>query len=124
MGKEIDSHIESANLILLLISADFIDSDYCWGKEMSQALDKHKNGSAHIIPIILRPVVWIGTPIAELQLLPTDAKPVTQWSDPDLAFENITQNISQVINSLQQKAKEEFYKQEEIKLIGNELDYL
>lgn len=119
--KEIDSHIESADLILLLISADFIDSDYCWGKEMYQALDKHRKGTSQTIPIILRPVVWTGTPIAELQLLPTDAKPVTQWPDPDQAFEDVAQNISRVVSSLQQKAEKEFYKQEEAKSIEYEL---
>src|SRR5260221_3901442 len=69
---EIDIHLNTADIILLLISADFINSDYCYSEEMQQALGKHREGKAHVIPIILRPVDWQKTPIGNLQVLPDD----------------------------------------------------
>ncbi len=78
---EIDTHLESAQIILLLISADFLASDYCYGVEMKRALERHFTGEARVVPIILRPVDWKHEPILNsLQALPTDGKPVTTWS--------------------------------------------
>src|SRR5205085_720310 len=54
--KEIEARLESAHLILLLVSASFIASEYCWGEEMRRALERHLTGKAHVIPILLRPV--------------------------------------------------------------------
>ena len=66
-AQQIDSHLESASMILLLISPSFIASDYCYGIELKCALDRHHAGQARIIPIILRPVDWSGTTFAALQ---------------------------------------------------------
>jgi hypothetical protein len=77
-------NLNNADIILLLISADFIASDYCYGIEMKIALERHNKGHAHVIPIILRPVLWEDKPISKLQVLPTGGKPVTSW--PSLPF--------------------------------------
>ena len=57
-AKEIDVHLENAQIILLLISVDFLASEYCYGVEMRRALERHYTGEARVIPIILRPVDW------------------------------------------------------------------
>jgi inactive STAND/TIR domain len=98
--EEISSHLESAQLILLLISADFIASDYCYSVEMKRALQRHEAGEAHIIPIILRPVDWVEAPFSKLQILPTDAKPVTRWEDRDEAFSVIVKGIREAIEGI------------------------
>lgn len=74
---EIDRNLEAAHVILLLISADFIRSDYCMDRELSRAMERHESGEARVIPIILRPVDWEGLPFSKLQALPTDGNPVT-----------------------------------------------
>src|SRR5690348_16403014 len=56
--EEIDKHLNDANIVLLLISPDFINSDYCYGTEMQRALERDSLGEAIVIPIILRPVHW------------------------------------------------------------------
>jgi len=76
-ASEIDAHAESADIILLLVSADFLASDYCINVEMTTALRRHTQGAAVVIPIILRPVDWSGAPFGHLQALPRDGKPVT-----------------------------------------------
>jgi len=98
-GK-IDEHLNSAQIILLLISADFIASDYCFGIEMRRALERQEAGKARVIPIILRPVDWKKAPFGKLKALPTDAKPVTKWVDRDSAFYDIAQGIRKVIEEL------------------------
>ena len=76
-AQEIDAHLNSASLILLLISPSFIASDYCYGIEMQRALERHHARQARVIPVILRPTDLSGTPFAALQFLPTDGKAVT-----------------------------------------------
>lgn len=94
---EIDAHVHSAQIILLLISADFLASDYCWGEEMKVALERHKRREAIVIPIILRPVDWADAPFARLQALPRDAKPVTTWSNQDEAFADVARSIREIV---------------------------
>jgi hypothetical protein len=98
--REIDVHLEMAQIILLLVSADFLASDYCYEVEMTRAMERHKKGEARVIPIILRPVDWTGAPFAGLEALPKDAKPVTSWRDRDKAFENIAKGIRRVVEAL------------------------
>jgi hypothetical protein len=98
--QEIETRIDTANIILLLVSPDFIYSDYCYTFEMRQAIDRHKEGKAYVIPIILRPVHWQETPIGELQALPTGGKPISQWDNRDAAYLDVAQNIRQLIGKL------------------------
>jgi hypothetical protein len=102
-AQAIDDNLNTANIILLLISSDFLASDYCYDKEMTRALEHHTQGTARIIPIILRPCDWHSAPFGKLQALPKDAKPVTQWSDPDEAFTHIAQGIRKTVAELQQQ---------------------
>lgn len=98
--RELDSHIESAGLILLLISEDFLNSDYCYGVEMSRALERHREGTATVIPVALKPVDWAGAPFEGLQMLPTDAKPITKWRSRAEAFTDVARGIRKVVKEL------------------------
>ena len=102
--KKTYTYLESAQIILLLISADFLASDYCYNVEMQCALGRHSTGEARVIPVILRPVDWQhDSTLSSLHALPTDGKPVTNWpSSPhyDTAFENIAQGIRQIVEDL------------------------
>src|SRR5437764_7463535 len=99
---EIDSHLNTAGIILLLISSSFIASKYCYSIEMKRALERHEAKEARVIPIILRPVYWKNMPFGKLQVLPTEGKPVdsSQWHNHDEAFANIVEGIYKVIEEL------------------------
>jgi len=85
--REIDKYLQSASLILFLISADFINSSYISDVEVKQALDRQRAGVAVVIPIILRPVLWNVIPeLGRLQALPDGARPITEWPSHDAAF--------------------------------------
>ncbi len=104
-AKEIDRNLTSADVILLLVSATFIASKYCWSVEMKKALERHDKGEAKVIPIILRPCAWHMTPFAKLQAAPADAKPVTSWSDPDEALYDVARKIERAVTDLQQQRR-------------------
>src|SRR6266487_85143 len=97
--------LNKAQIILLLISADFIASDFCYRKEMELAIQRHDVNQARVLPIILRPVDWKGAPFAKIQALPTDAKAVTRWPTLDDAFEDVVKGIRNAIKDLDEKAK-------------------
>ena len=99
-GAEWAGEMETASIILLLISADFLASDYCYDKEMTRAMERHKQGKARVIPIILRPVDnWPETPFGMLEVLPKD-KPITRWRDRDEAFAQVAKGIRKVVEEL------------------------
>ncbi len=99
-AEVIDSNMQAANLILLLISATFIASDYCWEKEMTHALERHEAGTARVVPIFIRPCDWQAAPFAKLQGLPKNALPVSKWTDEDEAWLNVAQGIRTVVTAL------------------------
>src|SRR5262245_31180866 len=97
---EIEKHLNSADLILLLVSADFINSDFCYLIETSRALLRHESGDARVIPVIVRPVDWRGLPIGKLQALPKDSEPVTSWPNRDEAWLNVAQGTRRAIEEI------------------------
>src|SRR5215813_5839494 len=82
-AQEVENALSQARIILLLISADFLASEYCFSVEVKQAMERHHSRTARVIPILLRPSNYQGTPFEELQPLPTNGKPVTSWSQRD-----------------------------------------
>jgi serine/threonine protein kinase len=99
-AREVDTHLRTAHIILLLISPDFLASDYCYNVEMMKALKRHESGEAVIIPVILRPTSWLETPLSKLQALPEDGKAITTWSHRDEAFLAVAYGIQKVIQEL------------------------
>jgi len=96
---QIDKHINSAKVILLLVSADFLGSDYCYDIEMLRAMERHAAGEARVIPVIVRPCDWQAAPFGKLQALPEGAKPISLWANRDEAFLSVVQGVRRVINS-------------------------
>ncbi|MFI5154106.1 MAG: toll/interleukin-1 receptor domain-containing protein [Chitinophagales bacterium] len=97
---EIAKELANAHIILLLISADFNNSEYIWEKELAEALRRHEEGSARVVPIILRKCDWHDGPYAKLQALPRGGKPVTEFPDRDEAFMEIASGIRTLVDTL------------------------
>ena len=97
--------LDTADIILLLISSDFIDSEYCYGTELKRAITRHQEGTARVIPIILRPCDWnhSDVPFSKLNVLPTHAKAITSWADPEEAFTIVAQRIRETVDQLRAK---------------------
>ena len=104
--QEIKKHLNNAKIILLLISSDFIHSDYCYGTEMQHASERYRRGEAKVISLIIRPTAyWESVSFGNvrldaLQVLPTDAKPVSIWANRDEAWMDVAGGIKRAINEL------------------------
>ncbi|MGB3494221.1 MAG: toll/interleukin-1 receptor domain-containing protein [Elainellaceae cyanobacterium] len=104
--REINDNLSSAQIILLLVSSDFLASSYCWDVEITRAMERHEAGEACVIPIILRSCLWSSAPFGKLQALPKNAVPVTKtetWSTLDDAFTDIARGIQKAANDILQK---------------------
>jgi hypothetical protein len=97
---QIDENLDAAHLILLLISPDFMDSNYCYDVEAKRALQRHERRDARVIPVILRPVMWLNTPFSKLQALPREGRPVTTWGNLDSALLDVVEGIRDAIDSI------------------------
>lgn len=98
--------METSDIIVLLISPDFIASDYCYEKEMRRALERHDKGESILIPVIVRPSDWERSPFSKLQALPTDVKPVTKWTNRDEAWLDVAKGIRRAIEIQNSKRHE------------------
>jgi len=110
-GKEwegqIDTKLDVADIVLLLVSATFIHSDYCYDVEMERALARHETGTCRVIPIILRDCDWQKTQIGKLEALPSKGKAVTGrgWKNTDEAFADIASGIRKVVEEIAEHRK-------------------
>ena len=93
----IDRHLFSSDIVVLFVSPDFFTSDYCYDVEMTEALKRHDDGSARVVPVILRPCAWQSAPFSRLQVLPRDGLPVTKWPNRDEACLDVAQGIMRVV---------------------------
>jgi len=94
---EIDDNINHADLVLLLVSADFVASEYCYGIEAKRALDRAAAGETRVVPILVRKCDLEGIPFEKLHWLPTGSKPVKNWSDRDSAWADVAAGIRKVV---------------------------
>ena len=94
---EISQQLNMAQIILLLVRPDFMNSDYINNVELKRAIERHERGEARVIPVILEYVYWQIDPLRKLQVLPTDGKPITGWDNKNEAFYNVTEGIRKVV---------------------------
>jgi hypothetical protein len=103
-GDPIDTgvyrNLQHANVILLLVSAPFLASEYCHGVEVELAMQRWKAGAARVLPVILRPCDWQGAPFGRLMAAPRDGKPVSTWRNRDEAWLDVVQSIRSLRDSL------------------------
>ena len=100
--ESIKKNLHRADIILLLVSAHAIASDYFYEKEMTDALYRHEQGAATVVPLIIRPCTWRATPLSKLQALPKDGKPVSSWNDTHEAWSDAVEAILTLIEEREQ----------------------
>lgn len=106
-GEEIDpiitTKLDEAEVILLLTSSDFLASEYCWGIEVQRAMERHNEGSATVIPVILRFCEWQRAPFGKLLATPKDGRPVVNWPDRDEAFLDVVRMVREALTKRSSK---------------------
>jgi hypothetical protein len=98
-NTEIKDELDAADLILLLVSPDFLASNYCFGVEVDRALTRLKRGEAKVVPILLKPSLWEESRFSELQIIPRDGKPITSWRSQDEAFLSVAKEIAELVKT-------------------------
>lgn len=98
--REISENLEAAAAVVLLISPDFLASDYCYDRELARAMERHREGSARVIPVILRVCDWHGAPFGDLKSVPRDGQPITKFADRDEGFHEVAKAIRDVVAEL------------------------
>jgi hypothetical protein len=97
---EITQHFEEADVILLLVSPDFINSNYCYDVEVKHALERHSKGEARVVPVILRNCDWHDLPFGQLMATPEDGYPITKFTHTEDGFYQVAQAIKAILKEL------------------------
>ena len=100
--EEIERKLKEAHIILLMISPDFLNSEFIYRYELPIALKRHREGNAVVIPVILRPSLWDTEEFAGIQAMPRGARPISQWEDEDEAFVDVAGGLRRVIMSIRE----------------------
>jgi hypothetical protein len=95
----IKQQLEGAEIILLCVSADFLNSDYIYDVELKAAMERHQAGTATVIPVILRSADWSQASFAMLQALPSEARAVTSWANQDEALTDVARGVRRAIQA-------------------------
>ena len=103
VDEEIARKLRSADLVLVLVSPSFIQSEYCWDIELAKAIKRHERGEARVVPVVLRPCQWQLTPLKDLLVMPTDGRAVTDWPNRDNAFNDVAKGIARLATAMRQK---------------------
>jgi hypothetical protein len=100
LDAEINRELEAANLFLLLVSPDFIASDYCVEREMKRALERHAAGTARVVPVIVEECDWKAMgELRQLKAVPTDGKAISSWANSNNAYLNIVQELRRIVEA-------------------------
>lgn len=97
--SEIDENLKNADIVILLISPYFLASDYCMGKEVHFAMERHHSAKSQVVPIIVRPCDCKGQPFEKIQGLPMNLKPITRWKNRDAAWLDVSRAIRSIAES-------------------------
>ena len=98
--RQIDQQLRRSDIILMLVTPDFLASDFSYNEEVRHAIERHNAGTAKVIPIIVRPSLLKMTPLGALQALPKSGRPINQWATADAAWLDVIQGIEEAILAL------------------------
>jgi TIR domain len=101
IAHEISSKLRDTDLFLPLVSPDFLGSNYCYEQEMGNALKRHEDGTLRVIPIILEPCDWKTSPLGKLKALPKDGKPISLWTNENVAYLDVVTELRRLIGALE-----------------------
>lgn len=102
----IHAQLDAADVIVLLLSADFFASQYINRVEIPRALERHATGAARVVPVVVRAVEWKHSPLARLQGLPDNGVAVKSWADQDEAWANVAAGIRRVVEGMDRSSCE------------------
>jgi hypothetical protein len=100
IDREVSTQLESSQIFLALVSPDFLNSNYCYEKEMIRAIERHAGGEIVIVPIVLEPCDWLASPLKEFKAVPKDGKPISQWTNANAAWLEVVTELRRLVTSM------------------------
>ena len=100
LDEKIKEQLRQADIIIFMVSASFLDSDYCCETEMQEALEREKNGECKILPVIVRPCIWDETILKNFLALPEDGKAINKYDNEDEAYTEIAKGVKDIIEEI------------------------
>ena len=97
--KGIRNELEESDIILLMVSANFLATDYVWDVEIKRAMERHEVGSARVVPVILDYCVWEDLPFGKINGLPSKGKPVADYESESKAWTEVVKALKGIINT-------------------------
>lgn len=97
---QIFSQLDSADIVILLVSSYFMGSEFCYSKELKRALERDQEGTVRLVPIRVRPVSLLETVFADIQILPPGARPITSYRDPHQGWTEVAEQFYQIVESV------------------------
>jgi hypothetical protein len=105
-GDDVDDKISSnlldSEIFLALVSPDFLASNYCYEREMAKALERHADGTLRVVPVILEPCDWKSTPLGKLKAVPKDGKPISTWTNENIAYLDVVTELRRLSSEQEQ----------------------
>jgi hypothetical protein len=98
LDDEIDRELSQADIFVACVSPDYIASNYCYERELATALEREQQGQVAIVPVILEPSDWLATPLAKFKAVPDDGKPVSEFTNPNVAFLQVVNELRRVVS--------------------------
>lgn len=102
LKSELSQMLDSAHLVILLLTPDFIASNFCYAEQMERAMERHRENRARVVPVFLRPCYWTELPVARLQALPSSTKAITSYKDEESAWAKVARGIHAAVKDLRQ----------------------
>ncbi len=97
---EIRHELDRSDLFLALISPDYLSSKYCYEREFQHALDRARSGRLRLVPVILEPCDWLSSPLSEFMALPQDGKPISEWTNANIAYLDVVNGLRRISQSV------------------------
>jgi hypothetical protein len=101
IDREIDKQLESCQIFIALVSPDFLNSGYCYDREMARAIERHEAGQIVVIPVILEPCDWLTSPLKQFKAIPKDGKPISEWTNKNTAWLDVVTELRRLVESMQ-----------------------
>lgn len=99
LDEVISQNLENSDLFIAITSPDFLNSSYCYETEMARAIEKHNSNQMRVLPIIVEPCDWMNSPLSQFRASPTDGKPISTWSNHNLAFLDVIGDLRRLAKS-------------------------
>lgn len=98
--RDIEHELATADIVLLLVTPDFVASVYCFEKELTEAIRRHEEEGVRILPVLVKNVDLVNMPFGRFKALPLNRRPISAWQDPDEAWLEVAQGVRQAADAI------------------------